>query len=82
MLEGQVNDAVRCGGAATEAVEVVEGASVHPGAGGRQRGGGLVRAGQADDLVPGSEEFEDDCGPDVSGRTGDKYAHVAILLGN
>ncbi|GII54964.1 hypothetical protein Pth03_33530 [Planotetraspora thailandica] len=80
MLEGQVNDAVGRGGAAAKAVEVVEGAAVHLGAGGRQRGGRPIRAGQADDLVPGFEEFEDDGGPDVPGRASDEYAHYAIPL--
>src|SRR5690606_21450623 len=75
VLEGQVDDAVGRSGGCGEAAEIVEVASVRLGAGSRQSGGGLVRAGQADDLVSRCEEFGDEGGADVSGGSGDEYAH-------
>ncbi len=45
------------------------------GTGRPQRRGGRVRAGQADDRVPGFEEVLDHRGPDESGGSGDEYAH-------
>ena len=78
---GEVDDAVGCRGGGPQAVEVVEVAAVRLGALGRQGGGGLVRAGQAGDVVPGFEEFGDDGGTDVSGRAGDKDVHGQIPSG-
>ena len=69
-----MDDAVCRRGAAAQAVEVVEGAAVDLGPGGHRRGG-VVRAGQADDLVSGVEELADDGRTDESGRAGDKYTH-------
>ena len=54
VVESRVDDTVRCDRAAPQAVEVVEVAAVHLGAGGRQCCGARVRASQAEDLVPGS----------------------------
>ena len=51
--ERGVDDAVRAGGAGAQAVEVLEIAAMDLGAGGRERRGGLVGAGEADDLVTG-----------------------------
>ena len=53
VLEGQVDDAVGLGGRLVQAVEVVEVAAADLGAGGLERGGRAVGAGQADDLVAG-----------------------------
>jgi hypothetical protein len=39
---------------------------VHLGPGGRQRRRSPIRTGEADDLMPGIEEFADDGGPDES----------------
>ena len=50
-MNAQWIDAVGRGGAAAQAVEVVEVAAVDLGAGGRERRGGRVGAGEADDLV-------------------------------
>ncbi|GAA0273883.1 hypothetical protein GCM10009527_082930 [Actinomadura nitritigenes] len=78
-VEGQVDDTVGRGGGRGEALQIVEVASVHLGTGGRQRGGGLVRAGQADDLVSRVEKFGNDGGADVPGGSGDEYAHGVRL---
>jgi hypothetical protein len=58
-----VNDAVRCGDAVAQAVEVVEGTAMNLGAGSRQCCCGRVRAGEADDLMPCVEEFADPMNP-------------------
>jgi hypothetical protein len=70
-----VDDAVRCGGAVVQAVELVEGAAVHVGAGSRQCCGGCVRAGETDGLMPCFEEVADDRRSDEPGRAGDKHTH-------
>ena len=57
MDECGVDHAVGRGGGAEQALEVLEVAAVHGDAGALQRCGALVRAGQADDLVPGVEEL-------------------------
>jgi hypothetical protein len=75
VLERQVYDAIRSRSGRLEPMEVIEVAAPNDGPGGRQRGGGRVGAGEADDLVPGGEEFGDNCGTDVAGGAGDKYAH-------
>src|SRR5204863_5153907 len=75
VLEGQVDDAIGRGGCPPQAVEVVQIAALHLGAGGGQCGGGAVGTGQADDLMPGREQFGDDGGTDVSGRAGDENTH-------
>jgi hypothetical protein len=80
VVEGRVDDAVRCGGAAAKAVEVVEGAAVHLGAGRRQRSGSGVRAGEADDLMPCFKQLADDGGSDESCCTGDEYTHSEVLF--
>jgi hypothetical protein len=59
-----------------QAVEVIESAAVHLGAGRRQRGGGGVRAGLAEDLVSRAEQFRDDGRTDMSGCSSDKHAHM------
>jgi MmyB-like transcription regulator ligand binding domain/Helix-turn-helix domain len=76
-----VDDAVRCGGAAVQAVEVVEGAAVHVRAGRRQCCAGGVRAGEADGLMPCVEEFADNRRPDESRCTSDEYTHSEVLFG-
>src|SRR5215469_17089784 len=75
MLEGQVDDSIGGRGGLPEAVKVVKAAPAHVGAGRRQRGGGLIRAGQADDLMSSVEQFGDEGRADVPGRPGDEDAH-------
>ena len=78
VVEGQVDDAVGRGRSRTQTVEIVEGAAVRLGAGGLQRGGGLVGAGQAGDLMPSAEQFGHQCRPDVSRRAGDENSHDVL----
>ena len=56
-------------------VEVVEVAAQHLGAQVGDRRGGGVGAGQSDHLVAVGDEFGDDGGGDVAGRTGDENTH-------
>ena len=55
--------------------EVVQIAAVHLRSGGFHGLGGPVRTGQAEDLVPGVEQFAGDGGTDESGGAGDEYTH-------
>ena len=72
---GGVDHAVRLLRAAAQAVEVLERAAVDLGAGALERRGSLVRAGEADHLVPRLEELGDDRRSDETGCAGDEYAH-------
>lgn len=62
-------------GTPAQTVEVVQVPAVHLRSRGLQCFHGPVRTGQAQDLVPGVEEFTGDGGTDEAGRTGDEYAH-------
>src|SRR6185503_8248009 len=73
--EGAVDHAVRGGGAGAQALGVLEIAAVDLGPGGRERGGGAVGAGEADDLVARADELGNDGRTDEAGRAGDEYAH-------
>ena len=75
----QVDDAVGLGGATAQAVEVLEVAPQHLGAGVGQGGGGGVGTGEAHDLVPGSAQFRDDGGADEAGPAGDEETHGTNL---
>jgi hypothetical protein len=70
-----VNDAIGRGRTSTQAIEIVEIASLHLGAGGTYGGGGLIGAGQAEHLVPGIEQLANDGRTDPSGRASNEYAH-------
>jgi hypothetical protein len=75
VLEGEVNHAVGGRGGVVQTVEVVQVTPVSLGARGRQDGGGAVGAGEADHLVTVCQELRDEGGADVTGRSGDEYAH-------
>ncbi len=75
VLEGEVDDAVGVGGRLLEAVEIVEVAAPHLGAGRLDLGGRLVGAGEPDDFVARLEQIGGDGAADVAGRAGDEYAH-------
>ena len=49
------------------------------GSGGLERLGPFVRTGEAEDLMPGGDEFIDDGGADESGRAGKEYTHDVLL---
>ena len=76
---GGVDHAVRFGRPGAQAVQVGQGAAVNLGARGRQRCGGLVRAGQAGDVVARFEQLADDGGADEPGRAGHENTHDALL---
>ena len=59
VLEGQVDDAVAVEGPGAQDGGVVHVAAQHLGAKVGDRLGGGVRAGQPEDLVPGTDEFGD-----------------------
>ncbi len=62
-----MDDAVRGGRSAAQAVGVLEGVTAYRDSSSSQGRGGLLRAGEADDLMPGIDEFANDGGTDVSG---------------
>jgi hypothetical protein len=70
-----VNDAIGRGRTSPQAIEIVEIASVHLGAGGLYGHGALIRAGKAEHLVPRIQQLANDGRTDPSGRTGNEYAH-------
>jgi len=74
-----VDDAVRRGRTAAQAVEVVQGAAMNLGPGVRDQCGALIGASQPDDLVSGVDELSDDGGSDESARAGHEYAHDDCL---
>jgi hypothetical protein len=80
VLEGQVDDPIRGRRGVPQAAEIVEGAPVRLGPEGLHGRGGCVGTGQADDSVPGAEEFGDDGRSDVAGRSGDEDLHGNYLL--
>ena len=51
------------------------------GPGGLERLGSFVRAGEAEHLMPGGEEFLGDGGADESGRAGEEYTHIDGVVG-
>ena len=59
MDETQVDDPVRLGGATAQAVEILEVAAPHLGAGIGQGSGGGIGTGEAHDLVPGSPSVQE-----------------------
>ncbi len=75
VLESQVDDAVGLGRGLLQPVKVVERPSPHLGADRLELRGGVLGAGEADDLVARLEQLGDGWGADVAGRAGDEYAH-------
>jgi hypothetical protein len=71
-----MDDALRGGGATAQAVEIVERAAVNVDAGGRERGRRLIGAGQAENVMPGREEFADDRRSNEAGAASDKDAQI------
>ena len=65
---------------ARRGVKVFEGAGVRLGPGGLEGLGPLVRAGEAEHLVPGGDQFFGDGGADESGRAGEEYTHIVRFL--
>ena len=76
MIEGRVDDAIHLCRAALQAVQVVERAAMDLGTGGGQLIRSLVRAGEAEHLVAGGDQFIDDGRADPAGGSSDEYAHV------
>src|SRR6185312_8679493 len=72
----EVDDAVRFRGRLLEPVEITEVATAYLRAERGQRRRGRVRAGQAGDLVPGSDELADDVGTGMAGPASDENAHA------
>src|SRR5450756_1827249 len=79
MLEGQVDDAIRCGRSHSKTVEIVEGTSVHLGAERLHYSRRCVRAGQTDNLVSRSDQFGDDGGTEMAGCASDEDPHGDVL---
>lgn len=81
MLERRVDHAVRRVRARPQTVEVVEGTAVHLRPRGRQRRGGPVRAGEAENPVSRVQQFAYDGAADESGGSGDEHTHGALQKG-
>ena len=79
MVEGQMDDAVRSGGALLEAVRVLNRSAIDLGASRSQSRRLVVRTTDADHLMAGGDQFLDDGRADESGRAGDKYTHEQSL---
>ena len=75
MVERGVNDAVRLGGPAPEAVEVADVPAMDLRAGGGHCRRGLLGASEAKHLVAGVKQLTDDGGTNESGRAGYEYTH-------
>jgi hypothetical protein len=75
VLERQVDHAIRRGGRARQAVEIVKSAAVHLRSGRGEGSGRGIRAAEPNDLMARAEELGNDGGADPAGRTGDEYAH-------
>ena len=71
----QVDDAVGTRRPRAQAVEVVEGAAMHVGAGTGERGRRRIGTSETDHLVPCGEQLGGDGRSDVAGRTGDEHTH-------
>ena len=80
MVEAGVNDAVRKDGPTAQALQVFQVAAVHFGTRGEQRPSALVRAGEAEHLMAGTEQFRDDGGTDEASGSGDEYTHDNFFL--
>src|SRR5581483_3002217 len=70
-----VGDGVGLLGASAQAVEILDVAAMHLGAGRGERLGRSVGANEAEHPMPGTEQFLDDRGADEAGRSGDENAH-------
>jgi hypothetical protein len=75
VLEREMDHAVRRGGAAPQALEIIEGAATHLCAGRGEGGGRGIRAGEPGDLMARADQLGDDGGADPAGRAGDENAH-------
>ncbi len=75
VLEGEVDDAVRCLSRFAQDVEIVEAAAMHLSSGGDERGRRIIRASLPDDLMSCADELGYNGGPDPAGRAGDENTH-------
>ena len=75
MDEAAVDRAVGGLGPSTQDVEVFQRAGERFGPGSPERFRPFVRAGEAEHLVAGGNEFGDDGGADEAGRAGQEYTH-------
>jgi hypothetical protein len=57
-----VNDNIRCGGPAAQALNIFEGTAMYFSACRGKRGGSRIRASEAQHLMPGIDEFLNDGG--------------------
>jgi hypothetical protein len=71
----EMDHAVSLGGCLPEAIEIIEVTLAHRRVKTGHRGRGLVRAGQADDLVAGRYELGNQRGGDVTARAGNENSH-------
>ena len=75
MVEGSVDHRVGLIRTAREATRIPKGAAMHFGAGRLKPSRATVRAGKAEHLMPGGDEFGHDPGADEAGRAGKEHTH-------
>jgi len=73
--EGGVDHAIRQGGAAAQAFQVFEIASMHLGPRGDKRLGGRIRASKTEHLMARADELLNNGGTDKTGSAGDEDTH-------
>jgi hypothetical protein len=73
-----MDHAIRLGGAATQALQVFESASMYLGAGGGERLGSRIRPRQSEDLMAGVDEFRNDGRTDKAGRAGSPVRNMRM----
>ena len=74
-----MDHAIRLGRSAAQAFEIFKVASLHLGAGGGERLGARVRAGEADHLMSRTDQVLDDRRAYPSGRPSDEHSHRNLL---
>jgi hypothetical protein len=79
MVEGEMNDAVRPGGASLEAVQVLSGAAMDLGPGRSQRRCLIRRTTQTEHLMTRGNQLADYGHPDEAGGTRNEYTHERDL---
>jgi hypothetical protein len=74
-----MNHAVRCSRSASQAVKIIKLAAMHLCAGSGYFCSGCIGASQAEDLVPGLDQFLDNGGADKTGRASNENSHKKFL---
>jgi len=77
-----VNDPVARGSAGAQAVEVIQSAAMHIGAGGGEGFSRGIRTGEPEDLMACADELRNGGGANPAGRAGDENTHEKTSMGS